>query len=359
MPVDSKEATTGMMDLLGHDEEIWDLFTRKEEYEKGDRDQYGRFSYYLSRHRDVFVPRVSKMLIEAGCCCEYPESQPFAICLTHDIDAVYRPLYVKGAEIAKALRERDLLRAKQIGMQLRSSRLPAWNFKEIADIEESYEARSTFYLLALERGIPEHAYMIEDLEHEISALHDGGWEIGLHGGCRAYRDLERLQNEKRHLETVLGRTITGYRNHYLRFQVPKTWELLEQAGFQYDTTLGYTDCIGFRNGMCHPFQPFNLNKGREMAILEIPLAVMDRTLLMHMRLNPEQAWDQMKRLFDMAEQYHGVITILWHNEFMTGVPLQLYRRILEYGRQKGAWMTGGHEIATWWKKNGMKVPAMP
>jgi peptidoglycan/xylan/chitin deacetylase (PgdA/CDA1 family) len=351
-----REGAPRMMDLLRRDEEIWDLFTRKEECERCDRDRFGGFPYYKSRHRDVCVPRASQMLMEHGFRCEYPEAQPFAICLTHDIDTVYQPLHSKGFEIVKALKEGNLPRAGRIIPQLRSKKLPAWNFKEILELEESHGACSSFYFLALEKEERECAYAIEDLEQEVCMLQDRGWEVGLHGGCKAYCDQEKLQREKRHLETVLNRNVTGYRNHYLRFQVPETWELLKEAGFLYDTTLGYPDCVGFRNGMCHPFRPFNPNTGQEMDILEIPLVVMDRTLLLHMRLSPEQAWDQMERLLNTTEQHHGVITVLWHNEFMTDASFQFYRKILEYGRDRGAWMTGGREITAWWKKNGLRAP---
>lgn len=354
-----REASQDMMDLLRQDEEIWDLFTREEEYERSDRDRFDRFPYYKSRHRDVFTPRASQMLMENGFCCEYPESRPFAVCLTHDIDTVYRPLYLKGFDILQALKNGDLARAGHVIPQLHSRKLPAWNFKEIAGLEEAHGARSSFYFLALEEDKREYAYAVEELEQEICTLQDGGWEIGLHGGCEAYRDPDSLKNEKQRLERVLNRKIAGYRNHYLRFRVPETWELLERAGFLYDTTLGYPDCIGFRNGMCHPFRPFNLNSGREMKILEIPLVIMDRTLLSHMRLNGEQAWDQTRHLIDTVERYHGVITILWHNEFMTGTPLRFYRKILEYCHDRGAWMTSGKEIEAWWRKNGMRASRRP
>lgn len=354
-----EEAVPDMMDLLRQDREVWDLFTRKEEYEESDRDRFDRFPYYQSRHRDVFAPRASQVLVENGFSCEYPESQPFAICLSHDVDTVYQPLHVRGFEIVKALRARRLLHAGNIIGQLSPGKCREQTFEEITGLEESYDARSTFYVLALEKGAREYAYPLEDLEREMSALRDRGWEIGLHGGCEAYRDFDTLEKEKRYLERVLNRKVTGYRSHYLRFRVPETWELLERAGFLYDTTLGYPDCIGFRNGMCHPFRPFNLNREREMAILEIPLVVMDRTLLLHMRLNPERAWNRMKRLLEAVERYHGVITVLWHNEFMNGDPLRFYRKILEYGHEKGAWMTGGHEIAAWWRRGRMRPPAGP
>ena len=107
---------------------------------------------------------------------------------------------------------------------------------------------------------------------------DRGWEVGLHGGHTAYLNAQEMKIKKERLEKVTHQPVLGYRNHYLRFKVPDTWEYLSKAGFQYDTTLGYADCAGFRNGMCHPFRPFNLNTNHEIDILEIPLTVMDGSL---------------------------------------------------------------------------------
>jgi peptidoglycan/xylan/chitin deacetylase (PgdA/CDA1 family) len=122
--------------------------------------------------------------------------------------------------------------------------------------------------------------------------------------------------EKKILEDIIGKKIVGYRNQYLKFKIPDTWEMLSEAGFKYDTTFGYADCAGFRNGMCHPFKPFNLNTGKEIDILEIPLVIMDCTLLRdYMRLDFERAWKLTKLLINRVEQYNGVITILWHNNF--------------------------------------------
>jgi hypothetical protein len=38
------------------------------------------------------------------------------------------------------------------------------------------------------------------------------------------------------LESVLEKEVVGFRNHFLRFRIPDTWELLSKAGFKYDTT---------------------------------------------------------------------------------------------------------------------------
>ncbi|MGB2805666.1 MAG: hypothetical protein WBD64_12320, partial [Candidatus Zixiibacteriota bacterium] len=131
-------------------------------------------------------------------------------------------------------------------------------------------------------------------------------------------------------------------------EVPTTWELLKEAGFKYDATFGYADCVGFRNGMCHPFKPFNLNTNEYIDILEIPLAIMDCTLDGYMRLDWEAAWEIARRLICTVERYKGVLTILWHNTSMNGKELEFYEKILECCCRKGAWMTSGEKIWEWW-----------
>ena len=195
------------------------------------------------------------------------------------------------------------------------------------------------------------------LEGELGRIVDREWEVGLHGGYYACNDLEEIAREKGRLEQVLGRKVTGYRNHYLRFQVPDSWEILEKAGFRYDTTLGYPDMVGFRNGMCHPFWPYNLRTNMEVGILEIPMVIMDVTLFNSTRSYSE-AWQMAKALIDTVVSCHGVLTLNWHSNSF-GCPFRgswsrLYEKILQHCDSKNAWMTSGIEICKWWRYNDFK-----
>ncbi|MDM7920081.1 MAG: polysaccharide deacetylase family protein, partial [Methanosarcina sp.] len=225
-----------------------------------------------------------------------------------------------------------------------------WNFRKIMELESKYDAKSSFYFLALTSEEKDFNYNIKDLESELGFISDSGWEVGLHGGHESYNSLEDIQEKKLRLEKVLGKEVIGYRNHFLRFRVPDTWELLSKAGFKYDSTFGYSDCSGFRNGMCHPFRPYNFETGKEIGILEIPLTIMDRTLLeSHMKLDLENAWELTKRLIDIVEKCKGVITILWHNTQMQGENLKFYENVLKYCSDKNAWITSGEEIYNFWE----------
>lgn len=328
-----------MFESIKSNERLWDVFTKKEEYKPLLLDEFQRFPYYLSKHRDVFEPEVSKFLVKSGMKVKYPHDKTFAVLLSHDIDFVYSPFLKLGYEIKISFPR----------PQIRISSL--WKFEQIMKLEEKYGAKSSFYFLALNKGDLDFNYRISELEHWLGRIIDRGWEVGLHGGHRAYNNLEVIKKQKERLEKVLGKEVIGYRNHILRFKVPTTWELTAEAGFKYDSTYGYSDCVGFRNGVCHPFKPFNLNTNDYIDILEIPLTIMDSTFDFYMRLDMKNEWEITKRLIDTTEKNNGVITILWHSTSMVGERLKLYEKILKYCHKKDAWMTSGEKISSWWIKN--------
>ncbi len=343
-----------MIEKLKQNEELWDLFTKKEEYNLTFSDQYERFPYYLSNQRDIFDPKVSRFLVENGLRPEYPEGKKFAVCLTHDIDFAYPDKLYPIFGTAKAFVHGDLTDAVKIPFSRVSRQCNLfWNFREIMALESKYNAKSSFYFMALQPGEEDFNYKIEDLKAELRFISDHGWEVGLHGGHKSYNNFEDIVEKKHRLEKVLGKQVIGYRNHYLKFKVPDTWELLSKAGFKYDATFGYSDCAGFRNGACHPFRPYNLNTEKQIDILELPLIIMDRTLLKdYMRLDFKKAWELIKRLIDRVEQCNGVVTTLWHNNMLVEEQYhKLYENLLEYASSKNAWIASGEEVYNWWTAN--------
>lgn len=342
------------------DKSLWDLYTRKEEYNPVSLDRYSRFPYYLSNNRNIFVPEVSKFLVENGWNIEYPHGSEFCVCLTHDIDYIHMS---NIGRMLKILRKAPQLRIKDsfknVAHILSIKKNPYWNFEKILTIEEKYNARSSFFILTLNRPDEDFSFCVNELEEVINNIISSGSEICLHGGHKAFVDLHEIIEKKKILESVIGKEVIGFRNHYLKFKVPDTWIHLSKAGIKYDSTCGYADCVGFRNGMCHPYNPFNLNSNQFINILEIPLVIMDSTLFGYMALDYSNAWKITKRLIDEAKRYNGVITVLWHNTALSGdnseLYSKLYEKILRYSYESNAWMTSGEEIYNWWTSKGLKL----
>jgi len=198
-----------------------------------------------------------------------------------------------------------------------------------------------------------YLYDPKDLESELGVIVDSGFEVGLHGGYYVYDDPQAIKKEKRAIEKCLGRKVIGYRNHYLCFKVPETWTYLADAGFKYDSTLGYNNVVGCRNGMCHPFKPYD-GDGRMIDILEIPLLIMDVSLFTPSK-GLSEAWDISRALIDEVKNCNGVLTLLWHNSVLGSSFrkdwVKLYYRLLEYCHESGAWMTSGENVYRWWNEN--------
>lgn len=341
-----------MHQILRQDKEQWDIFTRKEEYSRKDLDIHDRFTYALSSYRDVLNPRLSQYLTDRGFKIDYPDDRKFAVCLTHDVDEIYPPLNHALLSSFHHLKNLNFIGIRdQFFWKIKGKQCsPYLNFQEIMALEERYGAKSTFYFIAAERDFRRFRYRIEDLEDDLGQIVDRGWDVGLHGSYYAYNDLAEMKREKARLEKTLGRGVIGYRNHYLRFSVPKTWELLAEAGFKYDTTLGYPDAVGFRSGICHPFRPYNSASEKPIEILEIPLCIMDTTLL-DLEKQTGSMWKTIEHLMDVTEKCGGVLTLLWHNDTFSspfkGSLGRLYIKTLAHAKEKGAWITSADEIWRW------------
>ncbi len=338
-------------------QELWDLYTCKDEYNPMLLDKHQRYPYYVSKNRDVLDPKVSRFLKENGTKLDLPDRKKFALVLTHDIDKIN----VGIMEIlTKSLKSFSKFQIKN-ALGLLTTRFPNesnahYNFKEIMDIEEKYVGKSTFYFQTCgKNNIANHPdYSIEELISELRYIIDKGWEVGLHGSYFSHLNFEKINEEKNKLENLLGKEVKGFRSHFLRFKTPETWEMLEKAGFEYDTSFGYSDMIGFRNGMCHPFRPYNLNVGKEINIVEIPLNIMDCSLFDYMRLDHKSAWFIVKHMIDTTKNLNGVITLLWHNTYMNGNNLKFYEKILKYCSELDGWITSAEKINDWCKKSYLK-----
>ena len=279
-------------DIAQENPELWDLFTGKDEYDPEVVDQFGRVLPNTCGKKGFFEPLVSQYLIERGCEFEYPDGQPFAVCLTHDIDHIYQPILGKGLTAAAAIRDGRFRSALQTIRQIHNKRHPWCNLRTITEIEERYGARSSFFILALDPSDQDYTYDALDLESDLGEIADEGWGVGLHGGYLASTSPRRLIKDKERLEKILGKPVLGYRAHNLRFKVPKPGNCSQRrdSGMTPPTDIGRA---GFRNGMCHPFQPFNLNTSRLSTLRSCPrdhgrhASRIATTLALLMNLHPD------------------------------------------------------------------------
>jgi len=161
-----------------------------------------------------------------------------------------------------------------------------------------------------------------------------------------------MKRQKEALEKVLNHDIVSIRQHCLHYDIGITPQIQADAGFKYDSTLGFNDNVGFRFGTSRPWYLYNLKGEKELPIMEIPLIVQDGALLnpdKGMRLDKETAFQYLVQITESVEKVGGVLTLLWHpNHIINQNWWNLYLQTLQYLDEKNPWFAPLHKIGAWW-----------
>ncbi|MGH9686181.1 MAG: polysaccharide deacetylase family protein [Candidatus Acidiferrales bacterium] len=186
--------------------------------------------------------------------------------------------------------------------------------RQIVTVTREHKLDSAVYWMASPPSARDSGYdpRHQKIRRVIGWLKEQGVECGVQPGYSTFRSPERLRREINLLREIFGDEQLGGRQHYLRWCVD-TWIHWEMCGLAYDSTLSYADHIGFRAGTCFPYRPWLLSLNRKADLLEIPLLVMDRTLLGYMKLSEEASVDVVRTCVERCRRVGGVFTMVWHN----------------------------------------------
>jgi hypothetical protein len=283
----------------------------------------------LPRIRDASLQRDGFFVRKA----RWPGASPLAVCLTHDVDNIARPF-----EHVWKTRER-FGRLDTLGAFLGRSLYN--NVSLVASAEDGRGLRSSFYFMSSE-------YPLEKVRAVSDRISESGWEVGLHGDFATHDSLEKMNEAVAKFSAGLGFRPIGVREHYLKFDFSKTWEIMEAAGFEYDTTVGNTDRLGFRVGMATPFHPPSAD-WRPLNLIELPLTLMDTTLWGYLKRTEDQGFEDSIAMMNAVEEVEGLFTLLWHQEAVRMKGGRIYWRLIDAVKKKGCYTGSGAEIAAWWR----------
>jgi hypothetical protein len=313
------------------------MLTRYEELVIADRDRYGRFpaaSSIASRAGFLDVPIVDAYveLLWGALQGAWPglrrRPRAFEVTLTHDVDDPLATLDHGPPDVLRQLagdlvRRRDpRLASRRVRSLLGDRRLDPHNtFDFLMDVSERHGLRSAFYFLAHRGDRPsDSTYLFEHpwVRSLIGHIGRRGHEVGFHPSFSTYRDAARTHEElTRLLRVAEGEGVRqerwGGRQHFLRWANPDTWRNWDAAGLSYDSTLGYSEAVGFRAGTCHPYRAFDLVQRRPLDLYERPFQIMDVTLRSSMALSHDDAEGVVTDIASTCRRYGGTLGILWHN----------------------------------------------
>lgn len=164
--------------------------------------------------------------------------------------------------------------------------------------------------------------VIRDLLRRIAVR---GHEIGLHASYNTYQDAVQTKREADVLRRVMKeegieQNAIGGRQHFLRWQTPETARNWDAAGMNYDSTLSFAECPGFRCGTCHEFPMYDVVARSALNLRQRPLIVMECSVIDERYLGlgySEEAVNLMLDFKNKCYRFSGDFTLLWHNSHFT------------------------------------------
>ena len=324
--------TSGEVDHLGT---AFYMVNSLQEYGSRDLDEYGRFRYeasyqhrfknidhdLVSQHFESLREQVPELRARE---VRYPAK---AVFLSHDIDRIKFGVLSEGNY---AVRTRNLRRAATVAWKAARGRSEWANAAEVVQLHRRTGATSTFLWLPRSgtsaNGIVNADYELADSQvvAELDVVRRAGFGLGLHKS--AYETT--LDDEL----ALLPFPCSINRNHYLCMSLPEHYDQVQASQVRVDSTLGFSERMGYRNSYSRPFRPFSLKRRRAYDFLEVPLNMMDKSIFDSMRLHGQEA-EKAALEFLQAAPAGSVTAILWHNNTLTkhryAERLEVYEKLLE------------------------------
>ena len=324
------------------------MLTRWEEYANKARDLHNRFpataslAYkYNFLDRPVvneYVEMLWNMLKYLGCNQKRKERK-YELVLTHDVDNIFK--WKSFGLFARNIAG-DIIKRKNISLALDNikqylGKNPYDMFDFLMDLSEKKGIKSHFFFMSGGTSKFDNNYSINQpfVKKIREKIKSRGHLIGFHPSYNSYNDQKQWEEEYSNLSTKVSQKVKIGRQHFLRFEVPATWQIWEDNNMKWDSTLSYPDKEGFRCGTCYEYSVFNILTRKKLKLKEMPLEVMEVTMVGYQNLLPGIMEKKIIKLIDKVKKYNGKFVLLWHNSnFNDGLWEKykiIYEKILRHG----------------------------
>ena len=138
--------------------------------------------------------------------------------------------------------------------------------------------------------------------------------VGLHPSYFTMRNEAKLKKEKKRLEKIINTPITKSRQHFLRVDLPETYQNLVELEIFEDYSMGYAQQYGFRASTCTPFYFYDMEFEIQTPLKLTPFAVMDVTLKDYLQFSNRKSLATILDLAKEVKKVNGTFVSLMHNE---------------------------------------------
>lgn len=328
-PLFFRQPTGHPFDLLAA---VFYLVTRYEEYLPHEKDEYGRFAVTNSlafKHGFLKRPLIDEWMLDLKIrlAIFYPGieflKKTFKYLPTYDIDLAWSYLnkgFLRntGGLLKQALKGQW----KNAGQRLRTltGKItdPFDVFAELAVLNNHYALKPVYFMLLASKnqGYDKNISPRKMAVHKLAGSIASRFETGIHLSWQAYLQPSGMIKEKQLLETMTRKPVVANRMHYIKFDLPATYEQLEALSIKKEYSMGYGSINGFRASTCTPFFWYNLAKETTSTLEVLPFAFMDANSIFEQKDDPQTALEELQGLHNEVKKLGGTFITIFHNHLV-------------------------------------------
>lgn len=205
--------------------------------------------------------------------------------------------------------------------------LVIFNFKQdpfdtydaLLSLQKEYNVPTIFFFLLSEYTTYDKNISAGNLKYKLLIKNVADYaKVGIHPSYFTMKNDQKLKKEKTRLEQIVNFPVTKSRHHYLRIELPETYQNLVDLEITEDYSMGYADHFGFRAGTCTPFYFYDLDFEIQTPLKVFPFAVMDGTLKDYLNFTTKKSFDTFLNLAEEVKQVNGLFITVFHNESVSG-----------------------------------------
>ncbi len=308
------------------------MLSRYEEYLPHIKDKHNRFDAHESLAYqkgflqkpvvDLWVLEVKKCLQEAFPEITFP-SKKFSFVNTIDVDNAWaykgKGLMRTLGGVARSLINLDLSSIKDrlfaiAGLQ----KDPFDSFEYLKEKQDLYGFESIYFFLLADYGLNDKNVPVthKGFRLLIKSIADYA-RTGIHPSYGSGSKPKKIGVETHRLQEIVHREVRHSRQHFLRLNLPSTYNYLIDLEIEHDYTMGYASEVGFRAGSSNSFLFYDLEMEISTPLRIHPFAYMEGTLAFYIKTEKDESLEIIGRLIEEVKAVNGTFISLWHNDSLS------------------------------------------
>ncbi len=308
---------------------IFYLISRYEEYLPHTKDMYGRYAHENAlafQNGFLNIPLVNIWINQFADFLKSKRSTPvikertFKTLFSYDIDMAWSYKH-KGfwRNLAGFCKKPDMKRWKVLlGMEPD----PFDTFEKM-DLLHLQNKTECIYFFLIARRLSRYDKNIRLFKKSMRSLiqqHALKYRVGIHPSWRSNQNDHVLQKEIRRLSSLINKSVTESRQHYVKWEIPNSFRQLIENGITDDYSMGYGSINGFRASVTSPFFWYDLPREEVTPLRLHPFCFMDANCHFEQKLTIEEASKEYQYYFNISKNHGTAFIPIFHNHFLGSEP---------------------------------------